>query len=64
MYLSLRLHISDCQQNSTNCYILAFYHNDFLSSIQSLLSSDSSFITRFYFALFYVQIVSELLCSF
>lgn len=44
MYLSLGLHISDCQQNCTNGYILIYHHNVFLNSIQTLLSSNNSSI--------------------
>lgn len=51
IYLSLGLRVLDCQQNSTNGYILIFHHNDFPSSIQSLLSSDSSFIMQVFFCI-------------
>lgn len=44
MYLSLSLHIPDCKENCTNGYILIFHHNVFLNSIQTSLSSKSSFI--------------------
>lgn len=44
MFLSLGLCILECQQNSTNDYILVFHHNDFLSSTESLLSLCISFV--------------------
>lgn len=51
IYLSLGLHILGCEQNSTNSYILVFHHNDLLSSIQNLLSSNRSFIMEVFFCI-------------